>query len=261
MRKIVIRIDDVCPDMNYEKFSDIRDLLIEANIRPLIGVVPNNKDETLIKARAESVYKTDDEVWDEIKELHKNHGWEIALHGYEHIKKTNDSGIMRINDKSEFAGVSFSDQKDSIKQGKRILESKGLSCIAFMAPSHSFDLNTLKAVKSIGIDIITDGKGIYPYELEGCTMMPVPYSLYWYLPFGIYTVCLHPNTMRKKDVDRFKRFINRNLGDIITFSDAEQYYRKHKTKMMDIVNTSVDWIMLIGVEIAKRISTVRKAIK
>ena len=139
MKKIIIRLDDICPDMNYENFIHMRNILLKERIKPLIGVIPNNKDEKLMKERSKSIFKTDEEIWNEIKILQDKHGWQVALHGYEHVKKTNNGGIMKYNSKSEFAGVPLDEQHESIKKGKEILNSLGLICSSFMAPSHSFD--------------------------------------------------------------------------------------------------------------------------
>ena len=42
-----IRLDDITPDMNWEKFYKVKEILDEFQIKPLIGVVPNTLDTTL----------------------------------------------------------------------------------------------------------------------------------------------------------------------------------------------------------------------
>ena len=54
-----------------------------------------------------------------------------------------------------------------ISKGKEILESHGLNPTFFMAPGHTFDENTLKALSTSGIKHITDGYSLQPYEREG----------------------------------------------------------------------------------------------
>lgn len=41
------RIDDVTPGMNWENFSRIQKICDTYNIKPIIGVVPDNKDRRL----------------------------------------------------------------------------------------------------------------------------------------------------------------------------------------------------------------------
>ena len=46
--KIVIRMDDIAPNMDMGKFRRFKRLLDEYKIQPLIGVIPENKDEKLM---------------------------------------------------------------------------------------------------------------------------------------------------------------------------------------------------------------------
>ena len=50
-RKVIFRMDDICPDMNYEKFARARDMFIRYHVRPLLGVIPDNKDLKLKEER------------------------------------------------------------------------------------------------------------------------------------------------------------------------------------------------------------------
>ncbi|MBO5623235.1 MAG: DUF2334 domain-containing protein, partial [Butyrivibrio sp.] len=40
---ITIRMDDITPDMDWDKFLRFKSLLDEHGIKPLIGVVPDNR--------------------------------------------------------------------------------------------------------------------------------------------------------------------------------------------------------------------------
>ena len=44
----VFRLDDISWDMNARNFARIRDLFVRYGIRPLIGVIPFNRDEKLM---------------------------------------------------------------------------------------------------------------------------------------------------------------------------------------------------------------------
>ena len=47
--KISIRMDDITPDMDWEKFRFFQELLDKNKITPLLGIVPDNKDNDLKK--------------------------------------------------------------------------------------------------------------------------------------------------------------------------------------------------------------------
>ena len=229
-------MDDICPDMNYNKFARVRDIFLKYKIKPLLGVVPANTDEKLMGMRKQGSYKADELVWKEIKNLADSNGWQIALHGYHHNYSKMDGGLLNINQRSEFAGDSYMIQTEKIVAGKKILIEKGLDPIAFMAPAHSFDENTLKALNNCGIYIITDGKGVYPYKIGDILLMPVPLSMFWDLPFGIYTICLHANTMHEKDFVKLERFIRKNRNKCISFGEGIDLYNNDWNKYMIIMN-------------------------
>ena len=53
------------------------------NIKPIIGVIPKNEDKEL-----KSYPVCNFDFWEKIKNL-KKQGWEIAMHGYEHLYDQN----------------------------------------------------------------------------------------------------------------------------------------------------------------------------
>ena len=193
--RIAIRMDDITPGMDWKKFQRFKDLLDANGIKPLIGVVPDNRDKKLC---------IDDEkpdFWEYIKELQQE-GWVIAMHGYNHLYTTREGGLFPIGSKSEFAGLSLARQNEMISKGKEILRSKGIRTDIFMAPSHSFDKNTLRALKSNGFYIITDGFGTEPYREKGMIFYPISVRRGRSLKDkrdGIVTFVYHANTMDEKD--------------------------------------------------------------
>ena len=50
------------------------------------------------------------------------------------------------------------EQKEKLLLGKAALENEGIYTDTFMAPGHSYDRNTLKALKTIGFEYVTDGR-------------------------------------------------------------------------------------------------------
>ena len=105
------RLDDASEYRDIEKWSRIENIFDRYNIRPLVGIIPQIKDEYLVSA-----YQRDFCFWDKALRW-KEKGWKIALHGYEHIYLTTDGGINPVNNRSEFAGLSFDIQSNKIKKG------------------------------------------------------------------------------------------------------------------------------------------------
>lgn len=217
----MIRLDDITPDMNWERFYRAKEILDKYNICPLIGVVPDNRDETLHKEECR------DDFWNVIYQLQKS-GWAVAQHGTYHCYETQDSGILGINPFSEFAGLSYEVQLQKLQVGKRILEENGIRTDIFMAPGHTYDKNTLKALKECGFSVITDGLSSKPY-LEG-GILCIPCRLRGFkTPEGVDTVCLHTNLMNEQDMDELEAFCNANRDVIVSF-EPERYRTQAKEK-------------------------------
>ncbi len=47
--KIIIRFDDICPNINWEKFFYLKTKIQDLGIRSLLGVIPENKDKSFFK--------------------------------------------------------------------------------------------------------------------------------------------------------------------------------------------------------------------
>ena len=209
--KIAIRLDDITPDMDWEKFLIFKELLTLYNIKPLIGVVPENKDNNLIREEKKA------DFWSYVKELQKE-GWSIAMHGYQHIYDTNQGGMFPLNHFSEFAGHSLEIQKKKIKTGKALLEEKGIYTDIFMAPAHSYDKNTLTALKENGFCKITDGFGSKPYIWQGMTFYPISFRMSDSLKKenGYTTMVVHTNTI--DNMDYYKNILEKYQDKFISYS-------------------------------------------
>jgi len=207
-----IRMDDITPDMDFVKFYKVKRILDKADLKPLIGVVPYNADETLHK---EVPHENFGEM---LKEL-KNQGWVIALHGYKHLYTTNKKGIFPINNFSEFAGVDYEVQLKMISEGVKKLGEWGVIPELFMAPGHTFDRKTIKALKENQIFAITDGFGTLPYKRGGMTFYPISKkrSECTSDKFGYSTYVLHTNTMTEADIEKFEKLINEKRKYFISY--------------------------------------------
>ena len=226
--KYLIRLDDLSPFMKKKNFFLIRDLLDNYNIKPIIGIIPNNKDHEI------KFEKYNFNFWKLVYELQKNNYF-VAQHGYTHEKLSNQSGIMGINNLSEFAGLSLKDQINRIIAGKKILTSKKIKTNAFMFPFHSYDENSLNAIKQSGFKYIIDGYGLKPFLYKNLIHIPFLFSKPIKVPVGIYTICLHTDSMDEKDFDFISRFIEKNHKNIIGMNDLDLNSLSRSNKLIIIL--------------------------
>ena len=220
--KYIFRLDDICENMNWDNYHRVKSIFLENSVKPIIGVIPNNKDKEFLQYP-----KCSYDFWNEVNNLQKKEGWSIALHGYTHVYESIDDGILKINNRSEFAGLSKDRQNIKLKKGIEIFNNKGIRIDAFMAPAHSFDYITLECLKENGIDTITDGYALFPFYEKDILFIPQLFSRPRNMPFGIFTWCLHTNSMSKRNIDQLEGFIKKNRANIISFSEAKKYTKNN----------------------------------
>lgn len=213
-RKIAVRMDDITPDMNWENFRFFQGLFEEAGIMPLLGIVPENRDE---KLRCEKPREDFYEVMRELKEK----GYCFAIHGCYHLYTTKSGGLFPLNASSEFAGVSYEKQKEMLAFGKAKLKEQGIDADIFMAPAHSYDQNTLRALKEVGITKVTDGYGREPYRYRGITFYPISFLLSRSLKGkkGVTTLVLHANTVTEADKERYRKLFADYGKNMISYTE------------------------------------------
>jgi predicted deacetylase len=213
MHRFLIRLDDICPTMDHEKFARARAHFEAAGVRPLIGVVPDNQDPDL------QIHPPDPAFWEAIRDL-RAHGWAVAQHGYRHRIHTSDCGLLDITPRSEFAGRPLDVQRDDLAAGRAIMVAEGIATDIFMAPFHSYDAATLQALKAVGFTTLTDGYGLFPWREDGLLFVPQLFERPAHFGVGIYTMCLHLNNMRPDEIDALGRFLGANSARVIGFDQA-----------------------------------------
>ena len=214
--RYLIRLDDIAPNMHWEHFERLVESFGTYRIRPLLGVIPDNCDPQLLPFPA-----YDGDFWKQMRK-YQSLGWEISQHGYQHLYVSRERGLMGINGLSEFAGLPFDEQLDKLRRGQEILREHGLRFETFMAPSHSFDELTLRALSELGFTTITDGFAPQPYRNAGLTFIPQLFELPRPLPFGTHTFCLHLNVMNEPQIQQVERFIAEHYKQFITFPEARE---------------------------------------
>ncbi|WP_034039891.1 DUF2334 domain-containing protein [Wocania ichthyoenteri] len=214
--KYLIRLDDACETMNWEKWLRMEALLDKYSVKPLIAVIPNNEDDMQKIDPPRSTF------WQWVKALEQK-DWEIGLHGNDHVYKTTEGGINPIHKRSEFAGLTLVEQKDKIKKGFEKFKSEGFNPRIFVAPSHTFDLNTLKALKAeSSINIISDTLAFKPYKKHDFIFIPqqLGSARFVFLP-GVYTFCYHPNTMNDNAFNQLEVFLKKHNRKFSNFKDLD----------------------------------------
>ena len=216
--KIAVRLDDITPDMNWDNFNFFRDLFRETGITPLLGIVPENRDANLIKG-------AEHEDFFEVMRTLGKEGYSFALHGCYHIYTTKKGGLFPLNHFSEFAGVPYEKQKEMIEKGRDKLKEQGIITDIFMAPAHSYDSNTLKALKEAGFNKITDGFGDEPYRDFDMDFYPISFKLDRSIKKnkGLTTMVIHANSVNEADKERYRKIFRENGKDMISYSEYLKY--------------------------------------
>lgn len=210
----LLRLDDASEYMDVKKWNKLEFLLDKYDIKPIVGIIPKNQDATLV-----GIYQENLDFWNEV-EAWSSKGWTIALHGYTHVCSSNSGGINPVNFRSEFAGLSLGTQKEKIKQGIQVFKEHQLNPRVFFAPSHTFDMNTLEALKhESSIRIISDTVANDIYKMGDFYFIPQQSGHVQNLPFKVTTFCYHPNNMSEKDFELLEVFIKENSDKFGCFDD------------------------------------------
>ncbi|MBI2635344.1 MAG: DUF2334 domain-containing protein [Parcubacteria group bacterium] len=229
MARIFFRLDDIAPNMNWDNFNSLVAIFKKYSVRPLILIIPDNKDAGLLK------YPARGDFWQTVKEL-VNDGWSFGQHGYQHLYKIKEGGILNINKKSEFAGVGYKEQSKIIAEGRGIMQINGLSPEIFSAPGHSFDKNTILALKENGFKYLSDGIALYPFKKWELRWLP---QIMWRprkILFGMATVALHPNTMLPEDLNNLEKFIKENRERVGNFEELIKWKAGFNAPVILIAN-------------------------
>ncbi|BDU71779.1 DUF2334 domain-containing protein [Mesoterricola silvestris] len=209
----LLRFDDICPTMNWAIWEAIERELVLHKVRPILAVVPDNRDPGLMPDPPAA------DFWERVRRWQAM-GFTIAVHGYRHQYINKEKGLMRLTPHSEFAGLPYDTQLDMLRSALAIFQANGVRADGFVAPSHSFDLNTLKALREVGIKVISDGLWPWPHrDPEGMFWVPQQLWRFSPRPAGVWTVCLHHNKWSDKTLKHFRSELARyasRLTDVPT---------------------------------------------
>lgn len=244
--KTAIRLDDISPDMDLNKFYRIKAILDECGIKPLIGVVPYNEDPNLHRSETMPSFGAF------LQQL-QNEGYVIALHGYHHVYTTKKGGLFPLNHFSEYAGVAYDRQMKMIRAGREALEKMGISTDIFMAPAHSYDHNTLKALKENGFTAVTDGFGERPYIRCGLTFYPIAVkkSDCFSKKEGYTTFVIHANSIEENEFAYYEKMIKDHKDSFISYTE----YREVPARKCSLASICKEYATAVLKHLAVRIRT------
>jgi predicted deacetylase len=201
----LLRFDDLCPTMEYDCWQRCLSLIEEFALRPILAVIPDNQDIGL------NISPPDPEFWPWMRAMEEA-GATIALHGYRHLCASQGESLLPLHHHTEFAGVPEVTQQRWIREGRGILLGQGLNPTIFVAPRHGFDYATLRALREEGIPLISDGFARIPFERGGITWIPQQLWGPVEKSNGLWTICIHSNSIHASQVDELHAFIREHTA-------------------------------------------------
>ena len=223
---LLIRIDDVAENMSWKYMDKCEKLFEELKVKPLVGIIPENKDPDLLR------FPKNNNFWSRVSDWKKN-VWEISMHGFNHVYDTNTKfkDFFNYGGASEFFGHDFEHQHKKIKLGLDKLKSEGQIVKSFFAPNHTYDLNTFLALKDNGIKVIIDGYGLFPYFEKNLIFIPqLFYNETILLPFGFQSTQVHMNNWDDDYFNKFKEFLIKSKQKILDYNEIVSKSSDSKAK-------------------------------
>lgn len=234
-----MRLDDASEYWCATKWQRMHDLLVRFKIKPLVAVIPKNEDDKL------RTFGFDEEYEKKVKLWIKNDGWIPALHGYKHIRRKAKGGLNPVNPKSEFVGLDLKLQEYMIECGLDILSKIGIFPKFFIAPCHTYDRNTLQALKNVSdIRIICDTVADDVYKKDDFFYIPQQCGMARKLNFSLTTFCYHPNFTTDEQFEKLEKFLEIHHDEFVSCENIEMKNRRRTFK---------EWILQIAYIVGLRI--------
>jgi len=222
----LLRFDDLCPTFSLPRWERFRGLIEGFGIRPILAVVPDNRDPELMVADPDTSF------WMRMRALERG-GATIGLHGWQHACRSNGRSLNGPCRRTEFAGVDEETQRAWIAKGIATLRNEGLSPRIWVAPRHGTDHATLRVLKRAGIEYISDGLARIPF-LRG-EMRWIPQQLWGPEEHrsGVWTICVHSNTAAERDLDRLRGFVKTHASQFSSLERIEMEFRFARLGLLD----------------------------
>jgi len=239
----LFRFDDICPTMKWSNWDAIEEILIEHDIRPIMAVIPDNRDSNL------HLEAPNPNFWGRVRGWQAA-GWTIGMHGFQHTYVTSNPGLYSNRSASEFAGLPLRVQREKLEHGLAILRGEGVPSNLWVAPGHSFDSTTVSILRELGVTLISDGYSISPYTDDQGTFW-IPQQLSERQIFsvpgrkpsplksaGVWTACLHANAWTGEDIKRLRETVKRHRHLIRTIGEIHAIYSGRRRDWPDRIHAA-----------------------
>jgi predicted deacetylase len=213
--------------MNWGIWDRLEDVMLEAEVRPIVAVIPDNTDPKLFIDPPNGMF------WDRVRSW-QSRGWTIGMHGCHHRYVNDHRGMIGSATGSEFAGLPFDQQDSKIEKALGIFAREGVTADAWIAPNHSFDRTTLSVLRHRGPNVVIDGFSLFP-DRDADGIIWVPQQL-WDLRrrmFGVWTVCLHHNRWETERLDAFVRDLHVFRRKVTDLSSVLSEYGTRRRNRLD----------------------------
>ncbi len=213
--------------MNWAMWRRVEQVLEANGVKPILAIVPDNRDPEL------EVDAPATDFWDQARRW-RARGWTLAMHGHQHRYTEPTGGMLPISNKSEFAGLPWADQRAKLRAARQIFDQQGIVPEAWVAPSHSFDGNTVRGLREVGITVISDGLARYPFdEPEGITWVPHQMWRFSARRSGVWTVGYHFNRWPEREFRRFRSAMEQHREEFTTLPAVAAQWRGRRRTMGD----------------------------
>ena len=242
----ILRCDDLCPTALKPRWQRLLSLIEEFKVQPILAIVPDNRDPDL------ELSPPDPEFWERMRDL-ESAGACIGLHGYRHLSNSRGRSPLALHRMSEFAGVPMETQRQWIHAGMEILRGHGLNPRIWVAPRHGFDVQTLRALRLGGINVLSDGFARVPFNRGGVTWIPQQLWEPVEKPNGLWTICVHPNTAEDSLVVRLRAFLRDHAAQ---FTSVERVLTELRPATLSPAERLLEALALWrvhGVQVRKRL--------
>ena len=203
--------------MDLPRWERVLSILKAYNICPLIGIIPQCKDENFT-----TKYQHNPHFW-ELARKWQEEGYILAMHGFHHVYHASQGGLNPVHNRSEFVGLLYEEQAKKIRLASSIFAGQNIQPKVFFAPSHTFDSQTLAALKNeTSIRIISDTIACNVYKDGDFFFLPCHMGKPRWLPLRFVGIALHPNEMKEEDFIRLESFLKVSASKCIKSFDEIQ---------------------------------------
>jgi predicted deacetylase len=220
--QFLIRLDDACSTLNRRKWALLEAVLDRHLVKPIVAVVPENHDPSLVFDERDSGF------WEKVRSWQAK-GWGVAMHGHTHVMHPiAQPGLVPFYSRSEFAGLDLQAQRNKIREAWQCFQAEGVTPQIWVGPAHSFDRQTLVALREeTPIRVVSDGIAFDTYFEHDFHWIP---QQMWGLrdrSAGLWTVCLHPNDMSEAAIETLGEVIGTSFrGRMISAADVHLTTRR-----------------------------------